>query len=72
LFGLSATSQQYFSLGKNQSPAINQQYFYLRTNQHQAPAISHQSNKQVATLALTELRYLLCWFTGTATSLCVR
>jgi hypothetical protein len=28
-FGLSATSQQYFSLRTNQPPAINQQYFFL-------------------------------------------
>jgi hypothetical protein len=34
-FGLSATSQQYFSLRTNQPPAISQQYFSLRTNQHQ-------------------------------------
>jgi hypothetical protein len=36
-FGLSATSQPYFSLRTNQSPATSQQYFSLRTNQH-----SHQ------------------------------
>jgi hypothetical protein len=30
--GLSATSQQYFSLKTNQPPAISQQYFSLRTN----------------------------------------
>jgi hypothetical protein len=33
--GLSATSQQYFSLRTNQPPAISQQYFSLTTNQHQ-------------------------------------
>jgi hypothetical protein len=32
-FGLSATSQQYFSLRTNQPPATRQQYFSLRTNQ---------------------------------------
>jgi hypothetical protein len=37
-FGLSATSQQYFSLRTNQPPATSQQYFSLRTNQHQPPA----------------------------------
>jgi hypothetical protein len=37
-FGLSATSQQYFSLRTNQPPAIIQQYFSLRTNQHQPSA----------------------------------
>jgi hypothetical protein len=31
-FGLSATSQQYFSLRTNQSPATSQQYFSLWTN----------------------------------------
>jgi hypothetical protein len=36
--GLSATSQQYFSLTTNHSPATSQQYFSLRTNQHQPPA----------------------------------
>jgi hypothetical protein len=39
-FGLSATSQQYFSLKTNQPPAISQQYFSLRTNQHQSSATS--------------------------------
>jgi hypothetical protein len=33
--GLSATSQQYFSLTTNQPPATSQQYSSLRTNQHQ-------------------------------------
>jgi hypothetical protein len=37
-FGLSATSQQYFSLTTNQPPATRQHYFSLRTNQHQPPA----------------------------------
>jgi hypothetical protein len=39
-FGLSATSQQYFSLRTNQPPTINQQYFSLRTNQ--PPTINQQ------------------------------
>jgi hypothetical protein len=34
---LSATSQQYFSRRRSQPPAINQQYFSIRTNQHQPP-----------------------------------
>jgi hypothetical protein len=42
--GLSATSQQYFSLTTNQPPATSQQYFSLRTNQHQPPATS-QTNR---------------------------
>jgi hypothetical protein len=33
-----ATRQQYFSLRINQPPATRQQYFSLRTNQHQPPA----------------------------------
>jgi hypothetical protein len=37
-FGLSATSQQYFSLGTNQPAATSQQYLYLTTDQHQPPA----------------------------------
>jgi hypothetical protein len=43
-FGLSATSQQYFSLRINQPLATSLQYFSLRTNQHQPPATS-QPNK---------------------------
>jgi hypothetical protein len=38
--GLSATSQQYFSLTTNQPPATSQQYSSLRTNQHQSSATS--------------------------------
>jgi hypothetical protein len=41
-FGLSATSQQYFSLRTNQPPATSQQYFYLRTKQHQTPDTSQE------------------------------
>jgi hypothetical protein len=42
--GLSATSQQYFSLTTNQSPATSQQYSSLRTNQHQ-PSATSQPNR---------------------------
>jgi hypothetical protein len=42
--GLSATSQQYFSLRTNQPPATSQQYFSLRTNQHQ-PSATSQPNR---------------------------
>jgi hypothetical protein len=42
-FGLSATSQQYFSLRTNQPPTIRQQHFSLRTNQHQ-PSATSQTN----------------------------
>jgi hypothetical protein len=38
--GLSATSQQYFSLRTNQPSATSQQYFFLITNQHQPSATS--------------------------------
>jgi hypothetical protein len=39
-FGLSATSQQYFSLRINQPPPTSQQYFSLKTNQHQPSSTS--------------------------------
>jgi hypothetical protein len=42
-FGLSPTSQQYFSLRTNQPPTTSQQYFSLRTNQHQ-PSATSQTN----------------------------
>jgi hypothetical protein len=42
--GLSATSQQYFSLTTNQPPATSQQYFSLTTNQHQ-PSATGQTNR---------------------------
>jgi hypothetical protein len=47
-FGLSATSQQYFSLRTNQPPATSQQYFSLKTNQHQ-PSATIQTNRLHAT-----------------------
>jgi hypothetical protein len=45
--GLSATSQQYFSLRTNQPTATSQQYYFLRTNQHQ-PSAASQPNKLIA------------------------
>jgi hypothetical protein len=42
--GLSATSQQYFSLRTNQQSATSQQYSSLRTNQHQ-PSATSQPNR---------------------------
>jgi hypothetical protein len=42
--GLSATSQQCFSLTTNQPPATSQQYFSLRTNQHQ-PSATRQTSR---------------------------
>jgi hypothetical protein len=44
--GLSATSQQYFSLRTNQPPATSQQYFSLTTNQHQ-PSATSQTNRVI-------------------------
>jgi hypothetical protein len=46
-FGLSATSQRYFSLKTNQSLATSQQYFSLRTNQHQPSATSQTNGAQL-------------------------
>jgi hypothetical protein len=45
-FGLSATSQQYFSLRTNQPSATSQQYFSLRTNQHR-PSATSQTNTHI-------------------------
>jgi hypothetical protein len=42
--GLSATSQQYFSLTTNQPLETSQQYSSLRTNQHQ-PSATSQPNR---------------------------
>jgi hypothetical protein len=44
--GLSATSQQYFSLRTNQPPATSQQYFSLRTNQRQ-PSATSQTTREI-------------------------
>jgi hypothetical protein len=52
--GLSATSQQYFSLTTNQPPATSQQYFSLRTNQHQ-PSATSQTNRLSDTVFKTQL-----------------
>jgi hypothetical protein len=51
-FGLSATSQQYFSLRTNQPSAISQQYFSLRTNQHQ-PSATSQTNRLQASFFIS-------------------
>jgi hypothetical protein len=61
-FGLSATSQQYFSLRTNQSPSISQQYFSLRTNQHQ-PSATSQTNRLLIhkTTSSSFPLYLWCW-----------
>jgi hypothetical protein len=49
--GLSATSQQYFSLTTNQPPATSQQYSSLRTNQHQPSATSQPNRLMVVALS---------------------
>jgi hypothetical protein len=51
-FGLSATSQQYFSLRTNQSPAVSQQCCSIRINQHQPSATSQTIRLLVSTLRL--------------------
>jgi hypothetical protein len=53
--GLSATSQQYFSLTTNQPPPTSQQYFSLGTNQLQ-PSATSQTN-----MLAWERRRLQCW-----------
>jgi hypothetical protein len=53
--GLSATSQQYFSLRTNQQPAAtSQQYSSLRTNQHQ-PSATSQPNRLFVSAYRTSL-----------------
>jgi hypothetical protein len=56
-FGLSATSQQYFSLKTSQPPAISRQYFSFWTNQHQPWAKRTGSKANVSVE-----RYLPCLF----------
>jgi hypothetical protein len=46
--GLSATSQQYFSLRTNQPPATSNQPAVLFSQNKPAPAISHQPTEQAA------------------------
>jgi hypothetical protein len=51
--GLSATSQQYFSLRTNQPPAISRnQPAVLFSQNKPAPAISHQPTEQAVSLQL--------------------
>jgi hypothetical protein len=50
--GLSATSQQYFSLRTNQPPATSQQYSSLRTNQSSATS---QPNRKSYHLTMVSL-----------------
>jgi hypothetical protein len=58
LLGLSATSQQYFSLRTNQPPATSRnQPAVLFSQNKPAPAISHQPTEQAASLSdLKELK----------------
>jgi hypothetical protein len=46
--GLSATSQQYFSLRTKQPPATSQQFSSLRRNQHQPSATSQPNRLEFA------------------------
>jgi hypothetical protein len=55
--GLSATSQQYFSLRTNQPPATSQQYSSLRTNQHQ-PSATSQPNRLISFPPVSALYYI--------------
>jgi hypothetical protein len=57
-FGLSATSQQYFSLRTNQPSATSQQYFSLRTNQHQSSATSQMNRLHIRGLVGHRARLL--------------
>jgi hypothetical protein len=59
--GLSATSQQYFSLTTNQPPATSQQYFSLRTNQHQPSATRVADLPAMALLLCRYVWHLLIW-----------
>jgi hypothetical protein len=53
--GLSATSQQYFSLRTNQPPAISRnQPAVLFSQNKPAPAISHQPTEQAVCLIFSE------------------
>jgi hypothetical protein len=45
--GLSATSQQYFSLRTKQPPATSQQFSSLRRNQHQPSANSQPNRRKI-------------------------
>jgi hypothetical protein len=69
-FGLSAISQQYFSLRTKQPSATSQQYFSLKTNQHQ-PSATSQTNRLLVSRPKepsAELVYVihdfLHWFDG--------
>jgi hypothetical protein len=58
--GLSATSQQYFSLRTNQPPATSQQYFSLRTNQHQPSATSRTNRLTSSSFGMTACESVDC------------
>jgi hypothetical protein len=64
--GLSATSQQYFSLRTNQPPATSQQYFSLTTNQHQPSATSQPNRLIIATVVHLVKANLLLFFVSFA------
>jgi hypothetical protein len=61
--GLSATSQQYFSLRTNQPPATSQnQPAVLFSQNKPAPAISHQPTEQADGMEGVNLKYLDQWW----------
>jgi hypothetical protein len=66
--GLSATSQQYFSLTTNQPPATSQQYFSLRINQHQTSATSQTNRPVVDVLTVDACQHVYCVLTSTVCS----
>jgi hypothetical protein len=51
---LSGTSQQYFSLRTNQTPATSQQYSSLKTNQHQPSATSQPNRLLIYNFTISE------------------
>jgi hypothetical protein len=57
--GLSATSQQHFSLRINQPPTTSQQYFSLGTHQHQPSATSQTNRLPVSATTLATV-FIVC------------
>jgi hypothetical protein len=59
-FGLSATSQQYFSLRTNQPPVTSQQYSSLRRDQHKPSATSQPNRLHVFPPVRNQLFFFEC------------
>jgi hypothetical protein len=69
--GLSATSQQYFSITTNQPPATSQQYLFSQNKS--APAISHQPTERsvmMITSGVSSVQHIIAerWRSGAATA----